>query len=392
MSDPKESEPKKFESKMSDPKKFETSLAAPGDGRSTGGNGGHSLAEILSQPECWESCLASLKNDKWFSDFAGRFEKASGWLFVGCGSSYYVAQSAAATALSLTGRRAQAIPASELLLYPEATLAAGGLTPVLISRSGRTSEVIKAAELLKSRGIATLAVTCAPGERLEKIADAAILLSAADEQSMVMTRSFSSMLLALQVSAARAAGDSNFINSVRKMPGQAAPIFKRAPAEVRRFVEKYRFSDYVCLGQGPFFGLASEYALKLTEMSLSYAQAFHTLEFRHGPKSIVGPETLLVFLLSDGGYEAEREVLEEMKALGGTTLTVTNRRDARVRAVSDLVVELSLDAPELARLAPTLLTGQLLGLYTGLHKGLDPDSPRNLSRVVTLEKEPSRAN
>jgi glutamine---fructose-6-phosphate transaminase (isomerizing) len=381
---------------MSDPKNIgRPGLAAPGDGQqpSKGSGGEHSLAEILSQPECWDSCLTSLENDKSFSDFAGRFEKESGWLFIGCGSSYYVAQSAAATALSLTGRRAQAIPASELLLYPEATLvAAGGLTPVLISRSGRTSEVIEAAELLKSRGIPTLAVTCAPRERLEETADATICLAAADEKSMVMTRSFSSMLLALQVSAARAAGDSSFVSSLRKMPGMAAPILQTLPAEVRKFVVKHRFSDYVCLGQGPFFGLACEYALKLTEMSLSYAQAFHTLEFRHGPKSIVGPETLLVFLLSDSSYEAEREVLEEMKALGGTTLTVTNRTDARVDAASDLVVELCLGVPELVRLAPTLLTGQLLGLYTGLHKGLDPDSPRNLSRVVTLEKEPSRAS
>jgi glutamine---fructose-6-phosphate transaminase (isomerizing) len=383
---------------MSDPKNIgRAGLTARGDGHSPdlskSSGGEHSAAEILSQPECWQSCLATLENDKSFSDFAGRFEKASGWVFIGCGSSYYVAESAAATALSLTGRPAQAIPASELLLYPDAALAAaGGLTPVLISRSGRTSEVIKAAEVLKLRGIPTLAVTCAPRERLEKMADAAILLTAADERSMVMTRSFSSMLLALQVAAARAARDSRFVSSLQKMAGLAAPIFKKVPAEVRKFVEKHHFSDYVCLGQGPFFGLASEYALKLTEMSLSYSQAFHTLEFRHGPKSIVGPETLLVFLLSDSGYEAEREVLEEMKALGGTTLTVTNRTDAQVRAASDLVVELSLDLPELARLAPTLLTGQLLGLYTGLHKGLDPDSPRNLSRVVTLEKEPSRAS
>ena len=380
--------------KMSDPKNSESpAFAAPGDGQppENGNAGEHSLAEILSQPECWNSCLKSLANDQSFSDFAGRFESASGWLFVGCGSSYYVAQSAAATALSLSGRRAQAIPASELLLYPEpALVAAGGLTPVLISRSGRTSEVIKAAELLKSRAIPTLAITCAPRERLEKIADAAILLSAADEQSMVMTRSFSSMLLALQVSAARAAGDSRFVGSLQKMPGMAAPILQTLPTEIRKFVNQHRFSDYVCLGQGPFFGLACEYALKLTEMSLSYAQAFHTLEFRHGPKSIVGPETLLVFLLSDSGYGAEREVLEEMKTLGGTTLTITNRADGRVRAASDLVVELSLDVREVARLAPTLLTGQLLGLYTGLHKGLDPDSPRNLSRVVTLSNEPSR--
>jgi len=125
-------------------------------------------------------------------------------------------------------------------------------------------------------------------------------------------------------------------------------------------------------------------------MSVSCAQSFHTLEFRHGPKSIVSPETLLVFLISDTGYEAECELLQEMKALGGTTLAITNRADARVRASADLLVELSLDGPELARLVCYLVPAQLLGLYTGLQKGEDPDRPRNLSRVVVLESEKSK--
>ena len=96
---------------------------------------------------------------------------------------------------------------------------------------------------------------------------------------------------------------------------------------VREFVGARQFADYVCLGQGPFYGLACETALKVTEMSVSYAQSFHTLEFRHGPKSIVGPETLIMFLLSEQGYDAECEVLQEIKGLGGTTLTVANRAD-----------------------------------------------------------------
>jgi len=75
-----------------------------------------------------------------------------------------------------------------------------------------------------------------------------------------------------------------------------------------------------------------------------------------------------------------------MKSLGGTTLVVANRATPRARAAADLLVELSLDVPELARLAPYLFAGQLLGLFTGLKKGLDPDSPRNLSRVVILDK------
>ena len=98
---------------------------------------------------------------------------------------------------------------------------------------------------------------------------------------------------------------------------------------------------------------------------------------------------MLVFLLSESGYEAECEALKEMKSLGAMTITVTNRVNEVVVAASDLVVDLHLDVPEFARLVPYLFVGQLLGLHAGLKKGLDPDSPRNLSRVVVLDDEKS---
>jgi glucosamine--fructose-6-phosphate aminotransferase (isomerizing) len=352
--------------------------------------GAYSLAEILSQPTCWSTCLADLQQAKKLQKVVDSFAGAADWLFIGCGSSYYVALSAAATMTSLTSLRARAAPASELLLYPNLVLAGGKSVHVLISRSGQTSEVVAAAELLKARGIRTLAITCAVGQPLESVAAETIIMSAADEKSTVMTRAFSSMLLALQVLAGTIARDSGFIDSLHAMPEAVASLLESLPARIRDFVAAHRFADYVYLGQGPFYGLAREGALKVTEMSVSYAQSFHTLEFRHGPKSIVEPETLLVFLLSESAYQAERETLEEMKSLGATTLVVANRADARARAASDLLVELSLDVPELARLAPYLFAGQLLGLYTGLKKGFDPDSPRNLSRVVLLDEEESR--
>jgi glucosamine--fructose-6-phosphate aminotransferase (isomerizing) len=192
------------------------------------------------------------------------------------------------------------------------------------------------------------------------------------------------MLLTLQALAATLAVNSGFLNSISQLPAEAAVTMKYLPSMIRDFVAAHDFADYVYLGQGPFYGLTCEGALKITEMSVSYAQAFHTLEFRHGPKSIVGPETLLVFLLSEAGYQAECEVLEEMKSLGATTITITNKANAKIRAASDLIVELNLKVPELARLAAYLFTGQLIGLYSGLKKGLDPDSPRNLSRAVVL--------
>jgi len=346
--------------------------------------GAHSLSEILSQAQCWRTCLTDLVQSTAVKEIEARFGQSDEWLFVGCGSSYYVALAAAATMKLLTGRRVRAVPASEILLYPDLVLPAGRFVPVLISRSGQTSEVLKTAELLKERDIPCVAISCAHGQSLERLATVTLTLLA-DEQSTVMTRSFTSMLLALQFLGGRIAGNKSYCDALLTMPELAAPTLERTPDQIREFVAGHSFADYVCLGHGPYYGLACEYGLKIMEMSLSFSQVFHSLEFRHGPKSVVTPATLLIFLLSEQGYQAECDLLDEMKSLGATTMVIASQANGRVRAAADLLVELQLPLPELARLAPSLVPGQLLALFTGLKKGLNPDTPRYLSRAVILE-------
>ena len=350
--------------------------------------GAHSLAEILSQAQCWEACLTELTRSQTLEELLARFNSAPEWLFIGCGSSYYVALAAAATMKTLTGRQARAVPASEVLLYPELVFSAGPCVSVLISRSGETSEVLRAADVLNQRKIPSVAVSCVKGKSLEKLATITITLPA-DEQSTVMTRSFTSMLLALQFLAGRIAGSKAFCDALLAMPALAADMLKPVSERIREFVAGHTFADYVCLGQGPYYGLACEYSLKIMEMSVSPAQVFHSLEFRHGPKSVVTAQTLVVFLLSERGHQAECDLLEEVKSLGGTTLVVANQANAQARAAADLLIELPLRLPELSRLVPSLVPGQLLGLHTGLKKGLNPDSPRNLSRSVILSSDGS---
>jgi glucosamine--fructose-6-phosphate aminotransferase (isomerizing) len=330
---------------------------------------------------------------------------AAEWLFIGCGSSYYVALAAAASWTALTGQAARALPASELLLFPTLALSQArspqpkeGRTPfgptlrppqpVLISRSGHTSEVLKVAEWLElQQNLRTLAISCTTHQPLEEICAFTLHLLPADEQSLVMTRSFSSLLLGLQALAAAQAGQRAWGEALRRMPEEMQPGVETLARQVEEFVQARAFADYVFLGQGPFFALASEGMLKALEMSCSPAQCFHTLEFRHGPKALVSRETLVTFLLSESSYEAEREVVEEVKELGGTTLVVTNRADARTRRAADWLIELNLTVPEYARLAAYALPGQLLGLATGLKKGYDPDRPRHLSRAVILNNQ-----
>jgi glucosamine--fructose-6-phosphate aminotransferase (isomerizing) len=349
--------------------------------------GAKTRAEIHSQPACWNDCFTALDKSKEVDRICNDLSKEAEPLFIGCGSSYYISLAAAASWQSITGARARAVPASELLLFPDYALNdTVEYQPILVSRSGHSSEVVRAARYLEDeRKIPTLAISCSKDHPLGETSRAMIHLLPADEESVVMTRSFSSMLLALQFLAACFVHQEKITEGLRRLPEALRPILDGLSARVEEFVQSGHFADYVFLGQGPLFGIASEGQLKLLEMSCSYAQVFHTLEFRHGPRAVVGPETLITFLLSESAYAAECEVLEEMKALGATTLVIANQADAAAGASADFLVELNLEVPECVRLVGYLLTCQLLGLYTGLKKGYDIDNPRHLSRAVILD-------
>ncbi len=346
----------------------------------------HTLREILSQPVCWTECLRHLSSSEELQAAAKLAKPGSEWVFIGCGSSYYLAMAAAAT-FSYLGLRARAVPASEVLLYPDLSMPRGhNYCPVMISRSGLTSEVLQAARILEQeRRLTTVAVTCADGQPLESISSVTLKMLAADEKSTVMTRSFTSMLLGLQYLGSVVSGCREFGDALLNLPAQVSGTVESIPEHLRQFAQSRTFVDYIFLAQGPFFGIANEAMLKVMESSCSFAQVFHTLEFRHGPKAIVSPETLIAFFLSQTSYEQEVGVLKEMKQLGATTLVVGNEVDERARESADFVIELGLQVPEYTRLAASAIWGQLYGVYAGIRKGLNPDSPRNLTRVVVLD-------
>jgi len=346
-------------------------------------SGAATLREIHSQPEVWVRCLGTL--DKLDLDrlVGNKDPRTYEWIFVGCGTSYYLSQAAAATFTSLTGAPARAVPASEILLFPKLAFPSDEAAhfPVLISRSGHTSEVLQVAEFLRLHGVEFMAVTC-DGNELTELSTRMLKLPVTEE-STVMTSSFTSMLLALQYIAARFAKQDEFVSALHSLPASLEKLLRNYVPKIEELAQR-SFDDVAILGQGPFYPIASETALKIMESSSSYAQFFHTLEFRHGPMSIVSEKVLVGALLSESGYAEESAVLLEMKSLGGCTLAIGNQISPEIERSADLSIELALVVPEFARLVVYVVWGQLLGSCLGLRKGLNPDAPRHLSRVVTL--------
>ena len=346
----------------------------------------HTLAEIYSQPKIWAETDQQLRETGTLQRLAESFSPRSPWLFVGCGSSYYLSRLIAALWTKHFYIPATGVPASELLFAPEETLRRIGAEQiVLMSRSGETTEVLRVAELLEShKSIQTLAVTCNPQSVLESLSTHTFELDWADEKSTVMTRSFTAILLAFQRLGLEFVGDEQFSSALNELPVFGQAWFDENARNIEAFAGKRKFADYVFLGQGVHYWLAQEAGLKITEMSSSYAQVYHSLEFRHGPRSIAGPDTLITFYISDAAKEAETTLVRELKELGAATCVIVNRATPELKKYSDLLVELGLDGPEFARYAVTAIPAHLLGTAVGVRKGLNPDAPKNLTRAVVL--------
>jgi glucosamine--fructose-6-phosphate aminotransferase (isomerizing) len=354
--------------------------------------GHHTISEILSQPAIWAETDKHLRQSGILDALAETFSPRSPWLFVGCGSSYYLSCLIAAIWTKHFQIQASAVPASELLFATGETLRRGAAEQVvLMSRSGETTEVIRAAELLKfHKTVLTLGVTCNTSSVLEKLCTHTFTLPWADEKSTVMTRSFSAILLAFQRLGLHFFGDSALAASLLSLPAQGQVWLDKAAQKIQSFAAKRKFADYVFLGQGVHYWLAQEAGLKITEMSSSYAQVYHSLEFRHGPRSIAGPQTLITFFISDEAAEAETVLCAELKQLGAATCVIVNRATPQLKKNSDLLIELALDGPEFARYPMTAIPAQLLGTAVGLRKGLNPDAPKNLTRAVVLAADGHR--
>lgn len=351
---------------------------------SNGKPGSHTLDEILMQPVAWQAALDVVRTRQSALHRLWQEGRFSDVLVTGCGSTYNLSLLVAPLVQCELGVRARALPASELLLFPETLLPPDG-RPLLvtISRSGRTTETIRATQNYKTSGRGPiLNIGCYNETELVAQSDLALVIQEGQEQSVVQTRSFSAMTIAAQASVAALADERRF-EAMQALPAIGEQLISSYHDLARHLGQSSRFDRFYFLGSGLQYGLACEANLKMKEMSLSISEAFHFMEFRHGPMSIVNERTLVVGLLSETARAYELAVLEEMRALGAQTLALTEQPVAEREA--DYQVCFHAGLPETGRAALYLPVLQLLGFYRAISNGQDPDQPHNLTAVVVLE-------
>jgi len=341
--------------------------------------GQHTLREIMSQPDVWVEALSAFDPQDRLLRSLLESRAFDHVIVTGCGSTYYLALTAASL-LRQAGCHAVSCPASELLLHPESICLPGQRYLLLsVSRSGTTTETLRAQEQFKATQAGSIVtITCDSSSPLAQRADVVIAIDAAQEKSVAQTRSFSSMLVAAQQLAALIAGQD--IAASRPLPAFCRHLLERYGDLARSLGENGAIQKFFFLGSDALYGIACEAMLKMKEMSLSYSEAYHTLEFRHGPMSMVGEDSLVVGLISPEAAGQEHRVLQEMAEMGATVLAIGQELGGHQHQVA-----LPADLPAWCTPVLYLPVLQLLAYQRAIYKGCDPDQPHQLSAVVSLD-------
>ncbi|MCZ4102983.1 SIS domain-containing protein [Streptomyces sp. So13.3] len=310
--------------------------------------------EIATQPACWRQAARSLPAHA--AALPRRGERVA---VVGCGTSWFMAQSYAELRESGGHGETDAFAASE---FP----AGRRYDRILaITRSGTTTEVLDLLGRARAAGVPTTAITADPATPVMTAADALVVLDFADEESVVQTR-FATTVLALLRAHLEAEGA--LPPGVRSV-AEAAQDAERAVSE-ELAAEVCGAEQFTFLGSGWTYGLALEAGLKMREAAGAWTEAYPAMEYRHGPISITGPGrvTWMFGSLPQG--------LEDDVARVGGTLVAHSQTQTQTQHGAR--------AGDLDPLAD-LVRAQRLAVTIAEARGYDPDRPRNLTRSVVLE-------
>jgi glucosamine--fructose-6-phosphate aminotransferase (isomerizing) len=339
----------------------------------------YTLKEILETTKACKKVLGYIERNK---EKISEFLKVdySDILFAGCGSSYYLSQSAATT-FSRYYKRSSSIPSSEVFIYPDTIFNKRKNLTCITSRSGETSESIIAAKHTKKRG-SLLVITCNEESTLSKLADLKIISTDGKEKSIVMTKSFTSMLFGLINLAILSSNfGEEYLNNMLDAIDRSLKI--NTSNIINEIIDE-QFTKFIFLGSGPFYGIANEGMLKIKEMAYNWSEAYSSLEFRHGPIAILDEKTLVTILLSNSGKNYEIKLIEDIKKLGGKTFVISKSKKG-IENMGNYNYSIDSELGDYLITPAYLPILQLLAFYTAKNKGINPDKPQNLEYFVKLK-------
>ena len=275
---------------------------------------------------------------------------------------------------------------------------------IFLSQSGETQDTIVALEYCKLLGIPTLAIVNVKTSRLAVEADYTLFTQAFPEVSAATTKAYVCQLVLLYLLGIKvkylkllqkkevtlefaSSIQEHYIQIIKQIPRYMEDILKDQTG-IQKLAAILADKTNLLLVGGTEFPTCEEGALKLKEICGVHAEAIPIGELKHGSLALIDQNMYTILISAQVNNTHEISGAAEIKTRGGKLISILSEIEANkiLAATSDYIFPV----PDLKEGMPflqplTIIYIQLLAYYIAVHKGINPDKPRNLARSVVVE-------
>lgn len=339
--------------------------------------------EILDTPNALKQtysyvCERSEEIEAFFKNSNRKFT------FFGCGSSYMLSKGAATLFASYENTSAAAIAAGEYLVDPDFWKeTVRDSVVVTISRSGKTSEMVKAVKHIKENlGCKVISISMKDNNDIMPMSQLNITLDWCYDNSVCQTRTVTNLYTAVLLLASYYANDEALRESVKV----ACETNEKFMAENRETLEKIAsldWEDVTVLADGPVRGIAEEGALAFTEISMLTGRYFPMLDYRHGPVVISNEKSLTIMLINPAEDSLQKDMVADVISHGGPVVVVSKHKDNIYGATAHIQID---GIEKFAAWGiPFIYLSQMTSLIKSINMGGNPDAPKGLDAFIILK-------
>lgn len=363
------------------------------------------LKEIYEQPKC---VLHALNNGGRISNDIvklGGLESKKKYLvdidhiiLLGCGTSFFSASYGAFFFKSLCKnyKTVQVFDGADFNENLDLPRGGGKTAFILVSQSGETRDLHRCIEIAKNNNIITIGIINTVDSLIAREVDCGVYCNAGKEVAVASTKAFTSQVVCLSLTAIwfSQLTENGVCNVKRKtmiqdlhtLSNDLQKTIQICEGFIRGICEKKMADKMFVLGKGCDEFIAREGALKIKEMSYIHAEGYSASSLKHGPFALLDSNFPCILLNLEQQYNSKIiNTYEEILSRGSSVLFITSSKSVCMKYQ---------DQSQLMCLIPENKTyGSLLGIiplqliayYASIMRGINPDQPKNLAKVVTVD-------
>jgi glucosamine--fructose-6-phosphate aminotransferase (isomerizing) len=286
-----------------------------------------------------------------------------------------------------------AIDASEFCL--EDIPMKGKTAFVLLSQSGETKDLHRCIEMIRHTDYPTIGIVNVVGSLIARETDCGIYLNAGREVGVASTKSFTSQIIALSLLAIWFSQNygcskhnrARYIRNLKSLSTDVESLICSTEDVIKKLAATISHTkNMFILGRGMLKSVADEAALKIKEISYIHAEGYAGGALKHGPFALLDKDVVVILIAPmDDNFSKMMNAAEEIYSRHAKIILITNY-SASQKLKNDLFNEIiyipeNLDFQTILSIIPL----QLLAYELSLAKDLNPDFPRNLAKVVTVD-------